>query len=72
MNEIKIEKGLPLVPYNNTRWPFDSMEIGDSFLIPSQTKSSTVSAAARFHSKIKGTKFSVRKTPDGHRCWRIA
>jgi hypothetical protein len=64
---IKIESGIPMP----AKFPFAKMKIGDSFLIPVGVNKSTVSVYANRHAKKTGTKFTVRKTPDGYRCWRI-
>ena len=68
MSEIKIDKGIPMPSL--TRYPFDEMEVGDSFLVPSDNRTSVSTLVSRNHN---GKKFSLRKMTDGtYRCWRIA
>jgi hypothetical protein len=64
---MKIEKGIPLP----CRFPFEQMEVGDSFAVPPDVHRTTVSIAALRYGRKHGAKFSTRKTPDGTiRCWR--
>lgn len=51
--------------------PFDQMGIGDSFMIPQAVRHQSVAVAATRHSKKTGTKFSIKKTPEGYCCWRV-
>jgi len=73
---MKIEKGISM-PYSaiadGTRYPFKKMDIGDSFLIPENMQPGAVrySCYQFIHREQKNWKFSVRKTHEGHRCWRI-
>jgi len=67
---IKIEKGIPFKS-NENDLPFEKMKVGDSFLVPNNILYTTVRVRANQYSKNKKTKFSVKKTPDGYRCWRI-
>ena len=64
---IKIESNIPMP----TRFPFADMKVGDSFLAPEGTNKSLVAVYASRHAKKTGTKFTVRRTPEGIRCWRI-
>ena len=64
---IKIESHIPMP----TKYPFPAMKVGDSFLLLGSTKKATVAVAANRHAKKTGTKFTVRQTPEGYRCWRI-
>lgn len=74
-----IEKGVPMVSRNNmlTRYPFDGMEVNDSFLIPIQElKTSTyqsVYQSLKLYNTTykKNIKISARKNPEGMRVWRI-
>lgn len=68
-NEMKLEKDIPFV--SKQSYPFASMEVGDSFLVvPDRLRSTRVLAS--LFGQGSGRKFTVRKTPEGHRCWRIA
>lgn len=65
---IKIEKD---IPYGYTLYPFDKMEVGDSFLLPSGVKPGLVSQNGFRYGKKTNKKFSIRNTAQGYRCWRI-
>lgn len=74
---IKIEKNV-LIPKKTTckKYPFEEMEVGDSFIIGDYTRelmSKYFNAANNWSKKGKyGYKFSVRKTDDCKvRIWRI-
>lgn len=64
---IKIEPGIPMP----AKFPFAEMKVGDSFLVPAKASKNTVAVYATRHARKTGTKFTVRKTPEGYRCWRI-
>ena len=65
---MKVEKHIPIP----MKYPFDQMELGDSFLIPQTVKRQTVSIAALRYGNKHGMKFTTRKMSDGsYRCWRI-
>ena len=69
-----IEKNVPL-PEKNIRWkyPFDQMEVGDSFAVPEGINRTRVSVAAMRYGREHKMKFTVRQMPDRSlRCWRIA
>ena len=71
---IKIEKNIPMPaqkrgPPSKYRWA--DMEVGDSFLFPSTLSLASCRTLAWGASKRLGRKFSVMKTSDGNRCWRI-
>jgi hypothetical protein len=72
MNEIKIEKGIPLEEHNrHHKYPWREMEIGDSFFVEGKTSSSLYSALSYAGSR-NNLKFTVRKVQGGCRAWRIA
>lgn len=72
MSEIKIEKGVPFYAFSGyARYPFKVMEVGDSFFVPVNMRSRVVSASS-WYGRHHNMKFSVRKTEQGFRCWRIA
>jgi len=74
--EIKIDEGIPC-PYSvrvdGLNYPFRDMRIGDSFLIPEETNPVNVRMAAFQFSRRGnlGWRFTVRKTKQGYRCWRM-
>lgn len=70
---MKITKSVPIptnAPGRKSKYPFMDMDVGDSFLV-SGTCGKNLRAAATFTSSKYGLKFTVRKVPGGHRCWRI-
>lgn len=77
----KVEKGIKMDRKRtiSTRFPFDKMEIGDSFHIPKKDQpqaSAMVSiyAAVNSYNRTFGTKVKVacRKDANGVRVWRVA
>lgn len=73
---FEIEKKVKLPPFvghgNAAKYPFGAMKAGDSFLVNGDADWKKVSTAASAYGKRKAMKFSVRKMPEGYRCWRIA
>lgn len=70
---MKIDKDIPLHTKTGDatrKYPFPDMEVGDSFLC-NGFDHGQVGRAAWHWGRINDRKFSVRKTPEGHRCWRI-
>ena len=67
MNQLPIDKAIPIP----NRFPFDKMEVGDSFAIPADVPRTTVNVAARRYGDKHNMKFITRQMPDGTiRCWR--
>lgn len=71
---FKVEKNIP-VPERRKRkgasYPFAGMEVGDSFACE-QGDYARVQAAMRTYSYHHGsTKFVIRRTDNGFRCWRV-
>ena len=75
----EIQKGVPVPPgnWNNRNAApggvldtLRKMEVGDSFVVTGPEKNQ---AAAKMSlvAKQTGRKFTQRKTPEGHRVWRI-
>ena len=52
---------------------FRNMEVGDSFLVAEVFTTLKGAAGSAYHywPLLTDFKFSIRKTPDGYRCWRI-
>lgn len=73
---IKIESNVPcpLDHRNARRYPWDQMEIGDSFFLPHATPQS-IACVGRSWGKRRNVKFSVRAVVEngveGTRVWRI-
>jgi hypothetical protein len=68
---IKIDDNVPMPMTWKNKYPLMEMEVGQSFVVPAETKIPAFRRVASFH-RSDGRRFSVRKTPDGYRCWRIA
>lgn len=78
--KIVIEKGVPIPPKQTGRkkgeahgwkYPFKSMEVGDSFLVPNISNSGMVSLCSRYREAGLGH-FVTRSEPRGVRVWRVA
>ena len=70
--EIKIEKGIPLPPLGRPPiYPWQEMEVGDSFLVSSShNRIHNIAYATNKHLSPK--RFAVRRQPDGsYRVWRV-
>ena len=67
---VKIEKKIPIPEYRS-KYPFASMEVGDSFYM--EIDPQILSSAAWHWSRYKNneSKFKTRKEGKGARCWRI-
>jgi len=65
---FQIEKNVPLPK----KYPFDEMEVGDSFELLDTMKRNTVNIAARRYGDKTGKKFVVRTKDKKLRCWRLA
>lgn len=69
---IEIDKGIPIpIPEAKqgrpSKYPFGSMEVGDSFFAPSTSIGQTVSKMGKF----LGRKFICRTVEGGSRVWRV-
>jgi hypothetical protein len=68
---FEIEKGVPVSPRVRThKYPFASMEIGDSFYSEGKTTAALLQAA-RHVRRHKGFEFKARQEGDGARIWRV-
>ena len=68
---IAIDKKVPMPPphASKQKYPFETMEVGDSFAVPHSVQLGP--AAHAWAKRHPGVKFSVRKVPEGKRCWRV-
>lgn len=69
MDEIKIEKGIPLA-WGFYKYPFAEMEVGDSFLIPDM-KIGRMGHIRKQAEMKTGFEFTCRTVPGGVRVWRV-
>lgn len=74
-----IEKNVAIPEALNTRqgkYPYKSMEVGDSFFVPSDDKGSPTtkmrSSVAAYCKRNNELKFIVREVEGGARVWRTA
>jgi len=78
--DFVIEKGVPVpeagyrAPRSpQKRYPFKAMEVGDSFLMQTESfESWNALRVAAMAQKRNSKTFSVRRVVGGFRCWRIA
>lgn len=68
-----IEDGVPL-PLSGTRgrpriYPWDELEIGQSFFVPNKTSSEFTTTGGQ---RRRGWKFKIRNVDGGLRVWRVA
>lgn len=76
MEQIKIEKNVPLPKRKlgnprASRYPWDSMEVGDSFVFPTKVKRTTAMSLSYRTGKITGKRFAIRSVNEGIRVWRL-
>lgn len=81
MSQFKVEKGisLPMAHSKGAIWdyPFDSMEVGDSFFVPCEREdrnrkcTRVRSHAKNFMLAHRDVDFQYHLTKDGVRCWRV-
>lgn len=76
MEPIKIDKNVPMPPKPASRhiYPWDAMEVGDSFFAP-DPKGELVRAQSYPEGKKRGVKFASRTVTEngvkGVRIWRV-
>lgn len=67
----EIEKGIKVPTKAHSKYPFDKMKVGDSFLVPAEQQNhARVTAYA--YAKRNNIKIVVRKVDGGFRIWRTA
>lgn len=80
-NRIRIEKNVPMHRRCNNAilYPFDDMEIGDSFRVPTSDLDTPRKVDKQIRRQIElfsrryggAYAFTIRKVAGGMRCWRI-
>jgi len=76
---FEVEEGIKVPargPGQKMKYPWNKMEIGDSFLVKASTDSrlkvqQCITACAGSYGKRHGMKFASRQVEDGVRVWRI-
>jgi hypothetical protein len=72
MTSIKIDKHIPAPEvHGNTLYPWNEMEVGDSFFAPGKSRR-TFNGAMRRRMQHGTAKFIVREIDGGARVWRVA
>jgi hypothetical protein len=74
MPSIKIDKGMPIPPPPHKKYPFDLMEVGDSFFVPAgedieRTHNNLRCSALAFGLR-RQQRFTTRREDGGVRVWR--
>lgn len=70
---LSIEKDIPIpTSARAARYPFATMEVGDSILIPSSQKQLARSHALNYKKTHPGWNYKTRTMPEGMRIWRIS
>jgi hypothetical protein len=69
--QYEIEKGVEMPPdkRKTSKYPFEKMEVGDSFFVPEKTAISLQSTCSLYKQKT-GYKFILREVDGGVRIWR--
>jgi hypothetical protein len=67
----KIEKGLTMLERKSDAYPFQQMDVGDSFYVATSSRSTLQVYACREGQRLNRA-YSVRKVDGGFRVWRIA
>lgn len=70
MNDIKVDKNIPIPTSKYTKYPYGEMEVGDSFFVKIEREK--IYSSSSQYGKRHNAKFSVRKEADGYRVWRIS
>jgi hypothetical protein len=72
--KITKAKDLP-PPQKRTKYPWDQLEVGDSFFVPCAPEKMPVlatSLTASGNRRVKDYRITTRREKDGIRVWRIA
>ncbi len=69
-----IETGIPAPKskYGNTKYPFERMAVGDSFLVAAGVAHRVSAAASSRAKRHPGEQYVVRTVDGGMRVWRVA
>jgi len=68
--DVEIQKGVPMPRGVETKFPWNDMEVGDSFAYPGSNNAAHT--VARQASARNGKTFKARQTDEGMRIWRVA
>lgn len=72
MDEFPIESNIPPPKAGVEKYPFDTMQPGDSFTVPLEAITGARAAFQTWAKAHPGTKFTSKKEPNGRcRIWRL-
>lgn len=69
--EVRSDRPMPPARNANQVYPWERMEVGDSFKLPDQTLGNPYSVAGAPNRRFAPKKWGVRKTREGFICWRV-
>jgi len=76
MNEVMVEKNvdMPVMRVTASKYPYDEMEVGDSFMVTSERVSmiNTMCGVNKKKGEELGMKFIAKRVEGGVRVWRIS
>ena len=76
MNEVMVEKNvdMPVMRVTASKYPYDEMEVGDSFMVTSERISmiNTMCGINKKKGEELGMKFIAKRVEGGVRVWRIS
>jgi len=76
MNEVMVEKNvdMPVMRVTASKYPYDEMEVGDSFMVTSERISmiNTMCGVNKKKGVELGMKFIAKRVEGGVRVWRIS
>ena len=73
MYELEDDVPLPpdAVPAQYRKYPFLTMKIGQSFVVPREHADKLTKAAAAWKRRHAGWNYAIRRDPKGVRLWRV-
>ena len=74
LSPVATDPDIPMPPMHGgkLKYQWTTMEVGHSFLFPEYIGPDSAASQAHLAGKKYGRKFSVRRTADGFRCWRLS
>lgn len=70
--EIKIEKGIPMPEFSVSKYPWDDMDVGDSFAVPLGTRQNVHQLTVYQNAKRAPKRFKAAVRRGVGRIWRTA
>lgn len=72
--EFKIQKNVPIPARAKakSKYPFDKMSVGESFVAPVKPQGLYIAARKWAKENDSNARFVVRAENEGSRCWRVA